>query len=54
MDGGGKRVRSIEVPVLPAGEQVVPLERKNLPAGVYVVRVSAGDQTHTRRLALLQ
>lgn len=48
----GQRVMAFDHGVLPAGEQRFVLDFSALPTGLYIVNVTAGDQTSTKRVTL--
>ena len=51
----GRRIASREVGSLGAGDHLVPLtDQRNLPAGVYLVRASAGGQTAKGQFAVVK
>ncbi len=48
----GREVVTVERGLRPAGQHTVPWTAARLPSGIYVVRLSAGDTSVTRRLVL--
>ena len=51
-DALGRRVRTVQDTVLPAGYHTVPMDAAALPAGLYLLRLTAGGVTSTRTLIL--
>ena len=51
----GRRIASREVGSLGAGEHLMPLtDRGNLPAGVYLVRLTQGHRTLTAKACVVR
>lgn len=50
----GRRVARIAAEDRPAGQQEVAFDTRNLSAGLYLVRLSAGDKTETRSLVVVR
>ena len=50
----GRRVMTAHDGMTPAGAHVAAVDTRSLAAGVYVLRVEAGDTVETRRLTLLR
>jgi hypothetical protein len=55
LDVRGRRVLHRDVTALGAGEHVVSLEsERTLASGVYVIRLSQGEKTERRKIAIVR
>jgi len=54
LDVLGRRVAVLKDEVVTAGEHTARWDAGALPSGLYLVRLSAGDQVHTQRLTLVR
>lgn len=54
LDVLGRRVAVLKDAIVAAGEHTARWDAGALPSGLYLVRLSAGDQVHTQRLTLVR
>jgi hypothetical protein len=50
----GQKVADLVSGEMPAGNHIVPFDAANLPSGVYVCRLNAGDFSATRKMLLMK
>lgn len=53
-DLGGRMIKTISSGVLPAGKHTALFDGKELPAGVYLIRLETADKTAVRKVVLLK
>ncbi|MDH7515106.1 MAG: T9SS type A sorting domain-containing protein [Bacteroidota bacterium] len=54
LDSYGRRVRSLVDAVKPAGSHRVEFDGSDLPSGIYIYRLEAGDRRISRTMTLLK
>ncbi|HHE46642.1 MAG TPA: T9SS type A sorting domain-containing protein, partial [Bacteroidetes bacterium] len=53
-DLSGRKIRTIVQGWIPAGRHITALKAENLPTGVYLLKLEAGNKTAVRKVALLR